>query len=382
MTMMALGQTARFINGAAFKPTDWGNEGLPIIRIQNLTGTGEKFNFTTRQVKAELIVEPGDLLVSWSATLDVYRWAGPRGLLNQHIFKVLPKSEIDPDYLFFALKSALAELSSKTHGSTMKHVVRGDFESTQIRVPPLEEQRRIVDILSRAEGIVRLRCEAQKKTTELIPGIFLDMFGDPATNPKGWPRALLGKLLNSIDSGQSPKCHSRQKLSNEWGVLRLSAISPCDYDEAKHKALPTEISPDLSVEVQAGEVLLSRKNTYELVGASAYVWKTEGKILLPDLIFRLSIGDHERLHPIYLWKLLTIPSKRELLRTLASGSAGSMPNISKQRLRTLEIEVPPLGLQARFAESVEQIRSIQSQQSAATEKAEATFDALMTQVFS
>lgn len=209
MTMMALGQTARFINGAAFKPTDWGNDGLPIIRIQNLTGTGEKFNFTTRQVKAELVVEPGDLLVSWSATLDVYRWAGPRGLLNQHIFKVLPKPEIDPDYLFFALKSALAELSSKTHGSTMKHVVRGDFESTQIRVPPLDEQRRIVDILSRAEGIVRLRREAQRKATELVPGIFLDMFGDPATNPKGWPVETIGRLT-SVQTGATP---SRENLA-------------------------------------------------------------------------------------------------------------------------------------------------------------------------
>ena len=168
MTMTALGETARFVNGAAFKPSDWGSEGLPIIRIQNLTGTGESFNVTARQTKPELVVEPGDLLVSWSATLDVYRWNGSRGLLNQHIFKVLPRRGIDPDYLFYALKNALAELSAKTHGSTMKHVVRGDFESTQVRIPPLPEQRRIVDILSRAESIVRLRREAQKKAAELI----------------------------------------------------------------------------------------------------------------------------------------------------------------------------------------------------------------------
>ena len=138
MSLMALGETAQFINGAAFKPTDWENDGLPIIRIQNLTGSGEKFNYTARQVKSELIVEPGDLLVSWSATLDVYRWAGPRGVLNQHIFKVLPKQGIDPDYLFFALKTALSELTAKTHGSTMKHVVRSDFESTHVAVPPLD----------------------------------------------------------------------------------------------------------------------------------------------------------------------------------------------------------------------------------------------------
>jgi type I restriction enzyme S subunit len=381
MSLMALGETAQFINGAAFKPSDWENDGLPIIRIQNLTGSGEKFNYTTRKVKPELIVEPGDLLVSWSATLDVYRWAGPRGVLNQHIFKVLPKQGINPDYLFFALKTALSELTAKTHGSTMKHVVRGDFESTRVTVPPIPEQRRIVDILSRAEGIARLRREAEQKAAELIPALFLDMFGDPATNPKGWPREKLDNLLSSIDSGHSPTCHARKRLQEEWCVLKLSALSGCEYRESEHKTLPLEILPDNTVEVRNGDVLLSRKNTYELVGASAYVWATQGKALLPDLIFRLNVADKNKLNSIYLWSLLTMPGGRTQIRALASGSAGSMPNISKSRLRTLDIEIPPMSTQIAYVQALEQVTSIQSQQSAATAKAQATFDALLAQSF-
>lgn len=381
MTLMALGDTAEFINGAAFKPTDWTSEGLPIIRIQNLTGTGEKFNYTTRQVKASLIVEPGDLLVSWSATLDVYRWAGTRGLLNQHIFKVLPKPGIDPDYLFYALKTALYELSGKTHGSTMKHVVRGDFESTQVPVPPLPEQRRIVDLLSRAEGIVRLRREAEKKAAELIPALFNDMFGDPATNPKGWPIEKLDVLLRSIDSGHSPVCHTRKRLDQEWCVLKLSALTGSTYHENEHKVLPDEVAPDQTVEVRRGDLLISRKNTAELVGTSAYVWDTQGKALLPDLIFRLNVADSNRLNTVYLWGLLTLPVKRVQIKALASGSAGSMPNISKARLKTLDIEVPPLDRQTAYAQALEQIISIRSQQSTATAKAQATFDALLADAF-
>jgi type I restriction enzyme S subunit len=381
MTLMALGATAEFINGAAFKPTDWTSEGLPIIRIQNLTGTGEKFNYTTRQVKASLIVEPGDLLVSWSATLDVYRWAGTRGLLNQHIFKVLPKPGIDPDYLFYALKTALSELSGKTHGSTMKHVVRGDFESTQVPVPPLPEQRRIVDLLSRAEGIVRLRREAEKKAAELIPALFNDMFGDPATNPKGWPIEKLDVLLRSIDSGHSPVCHTRKRLNQEWCVLKLSALTGSAYHENEHKMLPDEVAPDQTVEVRRGDLLISRKNTAELVGTAAYVWDTQGKALLPDLIFRLNVADSNRLNTVYLWGLLTLPVKRVQIKALASGSAGSMPNISKARLKTLDIEVPPLDRQTAYAQALEQIISIRSQQSTATAKAQATFDALLARCF-
>ena len=381
MTLMALGATAEFINGAAFKPTDWTSEGLPIIRIQNLTGTGEKFNYTTRQVKASLIVEPGDLLVSWSATLDVYRWAGTRGLLNQHIFKVLPKPGIDPDYLFYALKTALSELFGKTHGSTMKHVVRGDFESTQVPVPPLPEQRRIVDLLSRAEGIVRLRREAEKKAAELIPALFNDMFGDPATNPKGWPIKKLDGLLRSIDSGHSPVCHTRKRLNQEWCVLKLSALTGSEYHESEHKVLPEEVAPDQTVEVRRGDLLISRKNTADLVGTAAYVWDTQGKALLPDLIFRLNVADSNRLNSVYLWGLLTLPVKRVQIKALASGSAGSMPNISKARLRTLDIEVPPLDRQTAYAQALEQIISIRSQQSTASAKAQAMFDALLADAF-
>ena len=381
MTHVALGETARFVNGAAFKPQDWSSDGLPIIRIQNLTGTGERFNFTQRKVKPELVVEPGDLLVSWSATLDTYRWSGPRGVLNQHIFKVLPNPGVDPDYLYYALKSSLAELSAKTHGSTMKHVVRGDFESTRIRLPALGEQRRIVYLLARAEGIVRLRREAQQKAEELIPAIFINMFGDPATNPKRWPVAPLGELLTSIDSGYSPKCHGRHRGQHEWGVLRLGAVSRCEYDEDEHKTLPNDLVADPSIEVRSGDLLLSRKNTSELVGASAYVWATAGRILLPDLIFRLRLQDATPVHPIYLWKLLTTDAKRRALTRLATGSAGSMPNISKERLRALPIEVPARGLQVKFAGHVNEVRSIALQQRAALKRSEAVFGALLADAF-
>ena len=256
MRRVQLGDAARFINGAAFKPTDWAGEGLPIIRIQNLTGTGEHFNYTTRQVKDELVVEQGDLLVSWSATLDVYRWAGPRGLLNQHIFKVLPKPGVDPDFLFFALKSVISELESKTHGSTMKHVVRGDFEGTFIHLPGIAEQRRIVDLLSRAEGIVRLRRQAQQKAAALIPAIFVDMFGDPATNPKGWPIVALGDVL-----AEPPTLGTMAKpstVSGGWLDLRVANIQGgrLDLRDKTWLDLPSEQVDRFAL--RAGDIVLAR----------------------------------------------------------------------------------------------------------------------------
>ncbi len=374
MTLKALGETARFINGAAFKPTDWEDEGLPIIRIQNLTGTGEKFNFTTRQVKPELVVEPGDLLVSWSATLDVYRWAGPCGVLNQHIFKVLPNSDIDPDYLFYALKNALAELSAKTHGSTMKHVVRGDFESTQVRVPPIVDQRRIVDILSRAEGIVRLRRDAEKKATELIPALLLDMFGDPAANPKGWPVFLLKDLV-SFMSGGTPS-----KAREDFWQGDLPWVSPKDMKQAYISGAIDHVS----------RIVLAETNI-KLVPIGSLLIVVRGMILVHTVPVAQSLIEHtinqdmKALFPVseinvgYLLWLMKV-SQPQLLGLVTTAAHGTK-KLDTERLENLRIPLPPLEMQAAFTEKVAQIESIQSQQSAATVKAQATFDALLAQVF-
>lgn len=108
-----LGDLAEFINGAAFKPEDWGAQGYPIIRIQNLTNKEKPFNRTTRNVSEKLRVRFGDLLVSWSATLGVFVWdKDEEGLLNQHIFRVIPRSElVDKGYLRHSLAGALESMS-------------------------------------------------------------------------------------------------------------------------------------------------------------------------------------------------------------------------------------------------------------------------------
>ncbi|MFN4887405.1 MAG: restriction endonuclease subunit S [Pseudanabaena sp.] len=147
-----LGDLAEYLNGAAFKPTDWVNEGMPIIRIQNLTDPTKPMNLTTRIVPENLLVKDGDILVSWSATLDAFIWDRGDAWLNQHIYRVLPHEKIVEKYfLFFLLKREIANLigTEHLHGSTMKHINRGPFLSHEVALPPLNEQRRIVDKLDR-----------------------------------------------------------------------------------------------------------------------------------------------------------------------------------------------------------------------------------------
>ena len=358
----ALGEVAEFINGVAFKPEDWGDEGRRIIRIQNLTDSGKPFNRTLREVDSKYHVLPNDLLVSWSASLGVFEWSGPdTGLLNQHIFRVIhDPSVIDRRYIRHALDLALSDMRRHLHGATMQHVNRGEFLATKILLPPIGEQRRIAAILDKTDDLRINRRNALTKLDSLGQSIFFDMFGDPVRNEKKWRRVALGGLLEAIESGWSPVCLDRPATETEWGVLKLGAVTWCKYDDTEQKALPVGIEPRPELEVKPGDLLFTRKNTYELVAATVYVRETRPNLMLSDLIFRLRLSRDAPVAPDFLHQLLVSPSKRRQIQKLASGSAGSMPNISKERLSAATIELPPIELQRNFARRLSAIERLQS----------------------
>ncbi|HGS4753905.1 TPA: restriction endonuclease subunit S [Vibrio cholerae] len=141
---------AEFVNGFAFKPAHWESTGTPIIRIQNLTNPEKPFNYTKIEVPEIYEVNNGDLLVSWSATLDAFIWRGNKAWLNQHIFKVVPRPRFfHSGLLFYWMKIAIEEMitTEHLHGSTMKHINRGPFLAHETRLPPSNEQARIFDKL-------------------------------------------------------------------------------------------------------------------------------------------------------------------------------------------------------------------------------------------
>jgi type I restriction enzyme S subunit len=139
-----LAEVADYLNGRAFKPTEWEKTGKPIIRIQNLNKAEAIYNYTSQEFDNRYKVERGELLYSWSASLGVYIWNGDDAWLNQHIFKVVPKNICNKKFLFYSLEKITAELYAKTHGSGMVHVTKGKFEETEIPFPSFLEQTFIV----------------------------------------------------------------------------------------------------------------------------------------------------------------------------------------------------------------------------------------------
>lgn len=145
--ILKVGNVAEYINGRAFKPEEWEQTGLPIIRIQNLNDPNAYYNRTKNEYEEKYLIKKGDLLFAWAASLGTYIWKGEDAWLNQHIFKVVPYPFMDKKYLYYAFHAMITEFYRKSHGSGMIHITRKQFEEITLWLPPLAEQYRIVQYL-------------------------------------------------------------------------------------------------------------------------------------------------------------------------------------------------------------------------------------------
>ncbi|WP_121453791.1 restriction endonuclease subunit S [Acidovorax sp. 106] len=373
--MTSLGEVAQFINGAAFKPEDWGDSGFPIIRIQNLTDESKPFNRTTRTVAEKLQVHPGDLLVSWSATLGVFTWNRPEiGLLNQHIFRVIPdESKVDKAYLRLALSGALSAMQKHLHGATMQHVNRGEFLGTPLYLPTLEEQRRIAAILDQAETLRTQRRTALTLLDSLTQSLFLDMFGDPVANPKGWKKTPFGnvcptRLGKMLDAKQQTGQNTRRYLRNanvQWFHIDVTDLLEMDFDADARETF----------RLQAGDLLICEGGE----PGRAAIWNGE----LEDVYYQKALH-RGRPNPAlakaeFLVWLLWFLAKRGGLGDHVT--AATIAHLTGEKLKAMEIPLPPLPLQQTFATRIASIEALKATHRRALAALDALFASLQQRAF-
>ena len=380
MEKRRLGDIATYINGFAFKPEDRGNNGLPIIRIQDLTGNAYDLGFYNGEYPERIEINTGDVLISWSGSLGVYVWKKGKALLNQHIFKVVfDKEMIDKQYFVFAVQYKLKEMEAKTHGATMKHIIKKDFDNTLIPFPSSRKQEKIAKTLCKSSNIIKKYRQELQYMDDLIKARFVELFGDPIKNPKGWDVVKLSECLERIDNGKSFTCDSNAREGAFPAILKLSAATYGDYRPYENKALLDEKQFVESVEVHRGDLLFTRKNTPDLVGMAAYVFETPEKLMMPDLIFRLVTN--ERMTPIFLWQLINNREFRPVIQGISGGSAKSMSNISKERLKNIEVICPLISEQKKLEGVLEQVDKSKVVVQKALDEAQLLFDSLMQKYF-
>ena len=178
---------------------------------------------------------------------------------------------------------------------------------------------------------------------------------DPAAGR--YPVVRLGDAIANLENGWSPKCHPRPATSEEWGVLKLGAVSYGFFDQTENKALPKELNPIPSLEVRVGDTLISRANVPQLVGACAFVEATRPRLMLCDKIFRVVAHADSRIDPRYLAEVLKTPHLRRQIQDAATGASPTMQNITKPSLLSLRLPLPPLATQQALVAAISAARA-------------------------
>ncbi|MBA3333871.1 MAG: restriction endonuclease subunit S [Actinobacteria bacterium] len=357
-TRTTLGEIGEYLNGRGFKKSEWRESGRPIIRIQNLTGSGARFNYFDGEADERHIAREGDLLVSWAATLGVFVWRGPEAVVNQHIFKV--ESHVDRRFHRYLLQSALADLQRQTHGSGMVHITKSKFDSTRVALPPLNEQRRIVaaieEQLSRLDAADASLAQASRRLVALDSATLVAV-------TDGHRLVELGSVTTAHRYGTSIKC-----LADGGGppVLRIPNVREGRINTTDLKfATTNEVGECI---VDSGDLLFIRTNgSRDLIGRVAAVDGAAGMSFASYLI-------RARPDPAALdsrWAVLTLssPSLRAVIQARAASTAGQY-NLNLKALRSLEIPLPPLEDQRRIVAEVEERLSVIDAMRASIERAE------------
>lgn len=346
------GSTCKLQNGRAFKPEEWSNSGTPIIRIQNLNDETKPFNYCNFEVEDRFHVNSGDLLFSWSGTpgtsFGAFFWNRGKGFLNQHIFRVdVDDERVDKNYLRYAINSKLNFIIDQAHGGVgLKHITKGKLEAIEIPLPPLAEQQRIAAMLDKADAIRRKRQHAIQLADDFLRAVFLDMFGDPVINPKGFPVGTIRDLVETANYGSSAKA---SETEGEFPILRMGNITysgAIDLKDLKYIDLSEKDKPKYLV--QYGDLLFNRTNSKELVGKTA-VYDRDERVAFAGYLIRVRTNEHGS--PYYISGYLNSEHGKSTLKNMCKSIVG-MANINAQEMQNIQIVIPPVDLQEKYAELV------------------------------
>ena len=375
--MIKLGDAATYINGYAFKPEDRGEEGLPIIRIQDLTGNAYDLGFYDGRYPEKIEINDGDILISWSASLGVYVWNRGKALLNQHIFKVVfDKAEIDKNYFVYAVRHKLDELGRKTHGATMKHIVKKDFDATEIPYPSLREQAEIATNLDKISRITEVRKRELQLLDNLVRARFVEMFGDPATPGEKYKTCKLGEVA---DVKSSHRVFTTEFVDDgvpfyrgtEIGVLALGQQPENPYKISMEHYL--RIADDDSKPTR-GDLLLPsicNKGQVWMVNTDEPFYYKDGRVLCISP-YR-SVFD-----PKYLQFYMKMRTEAEYPKL---GSGSTFAEFKIFQLKELEVDIPPMVMQKTFNLFADQVDKSKVAVQKALEETQLLFNALMQKYF-
>jgi type I restriction enzyme, S subunit len=347
LEIRTLAEVAEIVSGHAWKSKDFKDDsriGLPIIRIQNVGNHDGDYKYWENDYDEKFLVHKGDILVSLSGSVKIDLWSGPKALLNQRIVKVMPKAGIDNEWLYWSIKSIINDIEKLAKKSIIGNISVTDFKQIKIGVPSYARQKKIAHILQKAQKLVTKRNEQISLLSSLKESIFLDMFGDPASNPRQWPSVKMKEIVEDVD-----KVNLKQR-NDRIAYIDISSIDNLCHEITTYKEYVAYEAPSRAKqEVRCGDILLSTvrpnlKNVAMITVDKDNLIGSSGFCVLRT---------NEKCHPQFLFYFVKSDYFTNQLMTISTGA--SYPAVKSRDILEQKMYLPPLELQKQFARLVNKI---------------------------
>lgn len=370
-------------NGYAFKSKSFQNSGIPVIRITNVENgnlnlTKVVYYLEDKQLD-KFLIKKNDILLSLTGddkTLKIcINDFDDKIYLNQRVAILRSNDLLEQKYLYYSIKKYSKEILEKAKGIAQKNISTEDINSLEIPLPSLEKQKQIAKTLDKASELIELRKESITKLDELSKSIFIDMFGDPVQNPMNW------KVNKLSEFGNCKNGLNFNSKKNECNIKCLGVGDFKNFSTIKNIELLQTISiekkPTKEYLLQNGDIIFVRSNgSKKLVGRCVEIYPNKKEVTFSGFCIRFRLSTDLILIP-YLLHVLKSKSMRQNM----VGRGANIQNLNQQMLLGLNIPLPPMNLQNKFAKIIEKIEEQKTLYTQELEKLQENFDALLQKSF-
>ena len=371
-----LDEACDLVMGQSPSSASYNQEGKGLPFYQGNADFGDLYPITkTWCNQPRKTAEAGDILISVRAPIGAVNIAGEECCIGRGLAAIRQNgSVVSRDYLFHCLQANRSKLEAMGTGSTFKAIGKRSLSSLAIPIYGLEKQKMIVKQLEGVNECLAAAATALTMFDALVKSRFVEMFGGMK-----YESVPMGHLVAEIVAGTNVGGKQRPLLKGEYGVLKISAVTKGVFDASQYKVVE-DVSSIKMVHPRKGDLLFSRANTSEMVGATAIVDKDCACLFLPDKLWRIDPTDE--VNTVFLKALLSSSRMRREISNASTGSSGSMQNISMTKFRSLPAFLPPLALQQEFAAFVAEVDKSRFIVQKQIEKLQTLYDSLAQEYFS
>lgn len=354
----------------------WKNGDIPWVKISDLKNgvvesTEEFITLDGLKNSSAKIFPQGTLLYTIFATIGEVAILNIDAATNQAVvgLQLKENQKVYLKYIYYYLKSQTNNIKQLGRGVAQNNINLSVVKNMIIPIVSLEKQSNIIATLSKIEKIKENRIILSNYLDDLIKSRFEEVFNLAFVN------VSLSRYIKALKSGKSLAGESY----NINKVLKTGAVSFDYFNDKEVKNLPVSYTPLESHRVNVGDVIISRMNTAELVGAAGYVWSIDNNVYLPDRLWSAILD--ENISPIFVWQLIIRPKTKLQIQRIATGTSGSMKNISKQKLLDIKVPWVPIIKQNELSNFVSQINKLKSDVQKSIDETQLLMDSLMQEYF-